>query len=80
MAVSDEALIEASALLAKTEGTFICPEGAATLSAAMQLADRGWIKPHETVVLLNTGSGLKYPETVRVDAPVLQPDARLPRD
>ena len=80
VAVSDEALIEASALLAKTEGTFICPEGAATLSAAMQLADRGWIKPHETVVLLNTGSGLKYPETVRVDAPVLQPDARLPRD
>lgn len=79
VAVTDEDLLEASALLARTEGAFVCPEGAATLSAAMQLADRGWIQPHETVVLLNTGCGLKYPETVKVDAPVLKPGDTLPR-
>lgn len=45
IAVSDEELLEASALLARSEGTFICPEGAANLSAAMKLRDSGWIKP-----------------------------------
>ena len=50
----------------------------ATLSAAAKLAESGWIKSNETVVLLNTGSGLKYPETVQIDPPLLQPDDRLP--
>ena len=79
IAVSDEELLDASALLARTEGTFICPEGAANLSAAMKLRQSGWIKPEEHVVLLNTGSGLKYPETVSVSPPVLSPGDRLPR-
>lgn len=78
IAVSDEELLEASALLAQTEGTFICPEGAANLSAAMKLRESGWIKPGERVVLLNTGSGLKYPETVSVSPPVLSPGDTLP--
>jgi threonine synthase len=79
IAVSDQALLEASALLAKTEGTFICPEGAANLSAAIKLRESGWIKAEERVVLLNTGSGLKYPETVTLAPPVLAPGDRLPR-
>lgn len=78
IAVSDDELLEASALLAKTEGTFICPEGAANLSAAIKLRDSGWIKPAERVVLLNTGSGLKYPESVTVTPPVLLPGDKLP--
>ncbi len=78
IAVTDEELLEASAMLAKAEGTFICPEGAANLSAALKLSQQGWIKPEERVVLLNTGSGLKYPETVRVKPPVLNPEDRLP--
>ena len=77
VAVSDDELLEASALLARTEGTFICPEGAANLSAAMKLRDSGWIKPGERVVLLNTGSGLKYPETVTVQPPVLMPGDKI---
>jgi len=78
VAVTDDELMEASALLARTEGTFICPEGAANLSAALKLKKTGWIKSEERVVLLNTGSGLKYPETVKVTAPVLMPGDRLP--
>ena len=70
-------LLEASALLARTEGTFICPEGAANLSAAMKLRESGWIKSDEHVVLLTTGSGLKYPETVSVAPPVRLPGDRL---
>jgi len=78
LAVSDDEILKASALLARTEGTFICPEGAANLSAAIKLRDSGWIKSNERVVLLNTGSGLKYPETVTVRPPVLQPGDQLP--
>ena len=73
-------LLEASALRAKNEGTFICPEGAATLSAAWKLRESGWIKPDERVVLLNTGSGLKYPETVSVEPPILSPEDSLPSE
>ena len=76
--MEDSAILEAEALMASREGTFVCPEGAATLSAAVQLAQDGWIKPKERVVLLNTGSGLKYPETVVTKPPVLSPHDDLP--
>jgi threonine synthase len=56
----------------------VCPEGAATLSAAVKLAGSGWIRPEEKVVLLNTGSGLKYPETVITHPPVMSPEDNLP--
>ena len=36
------------------------PKAAATLSAVRQLVADGQIKPHETVVLFNTGGALKY--------------------
>lgn len=77
VAVDDETILANQARLAETEGLFICPEGAATLAAAEQLRADGWIKPGERVVLLNTGSGIKYPDTVRLSPPVLQPDDNL---
>lgn len=80
VAVDDEQILAAEGLLASREGTFVCPEGAANLSAVLKLRDDGWIREHEQVVLLNTGSGLKYPETVQVSAPVLEPDAVLTFD
>ena len=78
VAVDDSEILKAGGLLAAREGTFVCPEGAATLSAAMHLARGGWIKPEEKVVLLNTGSGLKYPETVQMALPLLDPGDKLP--
>jgi threonine synthase len=80
VAVDDADILEAEALLGSREGTFVCPEGAATLSAAIKLAKASWIKPHEKVVLLNTGSGLKYPETVQTKPLVLNPGDILPRE
>jgi len=77
VAVADEEILAAEEMLASKEGTFVCPEGAANLSAALKLKEEGWIKPKEKVVLLNTGSGLKYPETVRVSPPVLAPGDKL---
>lgn len=60
VAVSDEAIIEAQKRLARLEGIFAAPEGAATLAALQDLIQQGWVKPDEKIVLFNTGSGLKY--------------------
>jgi threonine synthase len=78
VAVSDEDILGAQRMLAQREGPFICPEGAATLSAAMKLLEEGWITSQERILLLNTGTGLKYPETVQANPPVLEPDGHLP--
>jgi threonine synthase len=78
VAVGDDEILRAQQMLATQEGVFCCPEGAATLSAAIQLTKSGWIKPGESVVLLNTGTGLKYPETVYTEPMVLQSGDRLP--
>ncbi len=72
VAVDDEKILEAEKMLASREGTFVCPEGAANLCAAVKLKEAGWLKAEERVVLLNTGSGLKYPETVKFETPVLE--------
>ena len=79
VAVDDDAIIKAEETMARLEGTFVCPEGAATLVAAARLAEAGWIEPSDKVVLLNTGAGIKYPETVQVQAPVLSPGDSLPK-
>ncbi len=78
VAVGDTEILSTQQMLASEEGIFCCPEGAATLSAAIQLIKKEWIKPNEKVVLLNTGTGLKYPETVHTEPPLLQPDDQLP--
>jgi len=62
LAVSDEEMLEAGKELASLEGIFAAPEGAATVSAARKLAAAGWIKPEESIVLFNTGTGYKYSE------------------
>lgn len=79
VAVEDDEILKAQQMLASREGVFVCPEGAATLSAAIKLSLSSWIKRDEKVVLLNTGTGLKYPETVKTGPPVLEPDDHLPR-
>ena len=62
LTVSDDEMLEAGKELASEEGIFAAPEGAATVSAARKLASLGWLKPEETVVLFNTGTGYKYVE------------------
>lgn len=60
VAVSDAAIGAAVHELASLEGIFAAPEGAAAVVAARNLFASGWIEPDETVVLYNTGGGLKY--------------------
>jgi threonine synthase len=74
VAVSDADLLEDLGRTARLEGIFLCPEGAATVTAARTLRERGWIHHDDEVVLLNTGAGVLYPETVPHDPPVVRTD------
>lgn len=65
VAVTDEELLAAQAALARDEGSWICPEGAACFAALPRLRDSGFLTGGEQVVVLNTGAGLIYPETVQ---------------
>ncbi len=60
VAVSDEEMLQAQRELGALEGIFAAPEGAATLAALRRLLQQGWIVPQERILLLNTGSGVKY--------------------
>jgi threonine synthase len=60
LAVTDDALLEAQMRMSRLEGIYACPEGGATLAALETLLKSGWIQREETVVLFNTGTGLKY--------------------
>ncbi|WP_329007537.1 threonine synthase [Micromonospora rifamycinica] len=66
LAVDDAEILADLRDFAAREGLLLCPEGAACLTAARHLRAGGWIRAGERVVVLNTGSGLKYPETVDV--------------
>jgi threonine synthase len=77
VAVDDVDLLADLALTARLEGMFLCPEGAATVTAARHLAKNGWLSPDDEVVLLNTGAGVIYPDTVTVDVPTLAKEGVL---
>lgn len=77
VAVTDDEIIESLRELATEEGTFVCPEGAATFAAAKKLRHQDFIKANDRVVLLNTGAGIKYPDTLKVEVPYLEKDAVL---
>jgi threonine synthase len=77
IAVSDQEIRDAMGRIARAEGLVICPEGAANLAAAMRLRESGWLSATDRVLLLNTGTGIKYPETLAVNLPVMDPDDDL---
>jgi threonine synthase len=60
LAVSDDEILDATRHWAKIEGIFAAPEGAASLAAYRKLLASGFFTEQDSVVLFNTGSGLKY--------------------
>jgi threonine synthase len=67
--VADAELLHDLRTFAAAEGMLICPEGAACLSAARKLRGSGWLDPRERVVIVNTGTGIKYPDALISAAP-----------
>ena len=76
-AVSDAAMLWALRQLASAEGVFACPEGAALVAALPELRRKGVLRAADRVLLLNTGSGLKYPQAVIATFPILEPDGEI---
>jgi threonine synthase len=58
--VSDEEIMDWVKRVTALEGVFVCPEGAATAAALVKLLADGSLSPDESILLMNTGSGLKY--------------------
>ncbi|MGE5301984.1 MAG: threonine synthase [Alphaproteobacteria bacterium] len=60
LSVSDDDMLSEIPRVGRAEGIFFCPEGAACVAALRRLAETGWIKPSDEIVIFNTASGLKY--------------------
>ena len=63
--VSEDEILSDLRAVASLEGMFICPEGAAIVAALRKLLADGTLSPDESILLLNTGSGLKYLDMIR---------------
>ena len=60
ISVSDHEITHWQQRLAQKEGIFTCPEGAATIAGLVKLIEQRSLHHDETIILFNTGSGLKY--------------------
>ena len=78
VAVTDADLLASQRQAALLEGTWICPEGAACFAAVGRLREAGWLAQGDEVVVVNTGCGLKYPETIPAAPPLLASGDRIP--
>jgi len=78
VAVSEQQIAAAVAELAACEGHYICPEGAAAVAALPLLRESGWLRSSDRVVILNTGTALKYVDAIDLTGvPVLDPGSAL---
>ena len=64
LTVSDDEILDYMSRVARLEGMFICPEGAATAAALEKLLAAEQLGADQRILLLNTGSGLKNLELV----------------
>ena len=78
VAVTDEEIAAQMRTAGETEGMLVCPEGAAGLAGATKLRRAGWIRDGEQVVVFNTGTGLKYAESLQGERPRRLDEGALP--
>ena len=60
IAIDDEETERATRELAARSGIDVCPEGGAAWAALAKLRESGFVGEKDTVVVFNTGTGLKY--------------------
>ena len=66
LSATDAEILAATRHWAQAEGIFAAPEGAASLVAYQKLLASNFFSADDTVVLFNTGSGLKYLDVLDV--------------
>ena len=64
VAVEENKIIQATLELAAADGILAAPEGAACIPGLEQLISSGKVTPEEEIVVFNTGSGLKYLDSI----------------
>jgi threonine synthase len=64
IAVTEDEISAAIVTVARDAAILAAPEGAATLAGARRLRERGELSQDERVVLVNTGTALKYPQAL----------------
>ncbi|MCA0993472.1 threonine synthase [Pseudalkalibacillus hwajinpoensis] len=79
ISVSEESIMTELRAVSSMEGAYVCPEGAAAFAAARQLREQEWINDDDRVVVLNTGAGIKYPNTIQGDVVTLEPGDSVPK-
>lgn len=62
--VTETAIADMRLQVLRDEGFNICPEGAAAFAGVQKLREQGVISRDEQVLLVNTGSGLKYMDQI----------------
>ena len=63
LAATDEEILAAYHLVARSEGVFVEPASAASIAGLLKSVEDGWVKRGSTVVCTVTGNGLKDPDT-----------------
>jgi threonine synthase len=63
LAATDEEILAAYHLVARTEGVFVEPASAAGIAGLIKAVEDGWVARGSTVVCTVTGNGLKDPDT-----------------
>ncbi len=71
LAATDDEILAAYHLVARSEGVFVEPASAASIAGFLKSVDDGWVAPGSTVVCTVTGNGLKDPDTALKDMPVV---------
>ena len=73
LAATDEEILAAYHLVARTEGVFVEPASAASIAGLLKSVEDGWVKRGSTVVCTVTGNGLKDPDTALKGMPQVTP-------
>ena len=71
--VTDGAILGDMQALAREDGVFACPEGAATYGGLKAMVRDGLVRADERIVIFNTGAGLKYVDLIRPELPEFEP-------
>jgi threonine synthase len=78
--VSEREIADAMRAAGEREGMLVCPEGGAALAGVKKLRADGWIGERDEVVVFNTGTGLKYAESLQGGEPRRLGPAELPAE
>ncbi|MEO8813842.1 MAG: threonine synthase [Mycobacterium sp.] len=63
LAATDDQILAAYHLVARSEGVFVEPASAASIAGLLKSVEDGWVERGSTVVCTVTGNGLKDPDT-----------------